>query len=137
VNKIYSFLQKNKKQYVYFPLVLYWLILLVATSLPSKAVPAIGIHDKFEHFFAYLILSLLLGLTFHFQNKWENLNQNWLKWTVIVGIFYGIIDELHQYFIPGRFCEFLDLLSNTLGIVFGIILVKVFIDKSRTSVDTI
>lgn len=137
MNKFYSFLRKHKKQYVYFPLVLYWLILLVATSLPSKSVPAIGIHDKFEHFFAYLILTLLLGLTFHFQEKCGNLNRNWLRWTAIVGIFYGIIDELHQYFIPGRFCEFLDLLSNTLGIVFGIILIKIFIDKSQASLDTI
>lgn len=135
MRKFYTILQYNKKLLVYLPLVIYWFVLLIATSLPSNAVPSIGVHDKFEHFFAYFILAVLLSLTLHFQNRWNNIKRNWLKWTLTFGIIYGAVDEFHQIFIPGRFCEFFDLLSNTLGVLFGIFLVKMFIKKSVTNIE--
>jgi VanZ family protein len=42
--------------------------------------------------------------------------------TFIFGSIYGISDELHQYFVPGRSVEFLDWVADTLGSTSGAIL---------------
>lgn len=33
--------------------------------------------------------------------------------------FYGVIDEAHQYFVPGRNCNIWDWIADTLGAVIG------------------
>jgi len=42
--------------------------------------------------------------------------------TVLILIAYGIIDEIHQFFIPGRFCTISDLGFNTVGVLFAFML---------------
>jgi len=44
-------------------------------------------------------------------------------YTLITGIFYAIIDEVHQHFIPGRSMEFLDFVADFLGLVLAIVFV--------------
>ena len=45
----------------------------------------------------------------------------------LVVIFYGIIDEVHQLFIPGRMAEILDWLADVGGALIGILLVLVLV----------
>jgi VanZ family protein len=53
---------------------------------------------------------------------------------VLVAIGYGVTDELHQYFTPGRHCSFNDLLANSFGafIAYGVSMLDYLI-MSRTS----
>ncbi len=37
----------------------------------------------------------------------------------ILTLGYGTLDELHQYFVPGRYASFLDVLLNGCGAVLG------------------
>lgn len=39
--------------------------------------------------------------------------------TIIIAIFYGLLDEVHQLFVVGRFCAFSDFLLDTIGILFA------------------
>ena len=39
--------------------------------------------------------------------------------TIIIAIFYGLLDEVHQLFVVGRFCTFFDFLLDTTGILFA------------------
>lgn len=39
--------------------------------------------------------------------------------TIITAIFYGLLDEVHQLFVAGRFCTFPDFLLDTTGILFA------------------
>ena len=41
----------------------------------------------------------------------------------IFGFIYAILDELHQSFIPGRYGVYSDVLIDTLGVIFGILIV--------------
>ena len=82
--------------------------------------PSIKISDKINHFLAYFILSGLFYVTANIQTRFKNLARNPIFWTAIVVSLYAIADELHQMLIPGRLCEFYDLLANFIGIVFGI-----------------
>lgn len=115
-----DFFFKNKVLLVYLPLVLYWIILFIATTLPVENLPKIKTNDKLSHFIAYYILAVLLNLTLKFQNKYIPLKNKPELWTIIIGLLYGAIDEIHQYFIPGRFCEFYDWVANTLGVLTGV-----------------
>ena len=40
--------------------------------------------------------------------------------SLILGSFYGAVDEWHQYFVPGRACMWQDWLIDTLGVLLGI-----------------
>lgn len=42
--------------------------------------------------------------------------------TLIISIFYGILDEIHQLFVPGRYCSLMDIVLNLFGVIAGIVL---------------
>lgn len=121
-----SFLEKNKIFLVYVPLIIYWIVLLVATSLPAENLPRIETNDKFMHFAAYFVLAVMLNISLKFQNKYKKLKESPALWAIIIGLTYGAFDEIHQYFIPGRFCEFLDWIANAIGVLTGVIVVHFF-----------
>jgi len=121
--KLYKILEKYKVRIVYIPLVLYWVLLLVATSIPSKSLPKVAIGDKFEHFLAYFILAILVLLAFHFQRKFPSLYSYPILSTIAIVSVYGLFDELHQILIPGRYAELYDWLANFIGTIFGVVLV--------------
>lgn len=127
--RLYKILESNKKKYVFLPFILYWIILLGLTSYPADGIPVFGIGDKFEHLFAYLVLSIFMQLTFHFQERYINLKKNHVYYTIVISVIYGILDELHQYYIPGRFCDILDLISNIIGTLIAVVLVNYFINR--------
>jgi len=124
---VLNFLEKNKKITVYFPLVFYWILLIIATSLPSKDIPNLKISDKIEHLLAYLVLGFLFNLAVIFQNKFKLLKKYSFLSTVVFLSIYAIIDELHQIFIPGRVCSFLDWGADTIGILLGVLVTYIFI----------
>lgn len=114
----------NNKKYVYYPLAIYWIFLIAATSFPSEALPSFGVNDKIEHLSAYFVLAVFFSLTLFIQTKNLLLKKYWNQYSVIILLIYGIFDEVHQYFIPGRFFDWLDLLANFSGIVLGVYLIR-------------
>ena len=38
---------------------------------------------------------------------------------IFISMFYGILDEVHQLFVTGRFCSFFDFLLDITGILFA------------------
>ena len=77
-------------------LIVYWIILLGATSFPTTAIPSMGVSDKFMHFTAYFVLGVLLNLTLVFQTKYQILKKYNFLFTIFIGSVYGVIDEVHQ-----------------------------------------
>lgn len=119
-----DFLKKNRAILIYLPLIIYWLILFIATSLPTDYIPSVGVGDKFSHFFAYMVLSVLLYFTFSLQTRSEILKKYPAIITILVGSVYGILDELHQMLIPGRSAEFLDWIADFVGTIVGVLLAR-------------
>ena len=39
---------------------------------------------------------------------------------ILLGIFYGIADEIHQMFVPGRISSISDVIMDSIGSVFGV-----------------
>lgn len=105
------------------------MILFVLTSLPSTKLPDPKINDKIEHYLAFAILAVLLSMAFHFQEKIKLL----YKWpflsTVLLIAVYGLLDEVHQLYVPGRYCDIYDWVADVLGGLMGVgivLLIKKF-----------
>ena len=122
--QLFEFLEQRKIWLVYVPLVLYWIILFTATTLPGPQLPDIHIGDKIEHFSAFFILSIFLNLTLIFQRKSYLLFKFAKLVTVIICLSYGAIDELHQMFIPGRTADIRDWLADSTGVILGVLILN-------------
>ena len=73
---------------------------------------------KLAHYTEYLILGLLL------VNLLKDYHNKYLLISLIICILYATSDEIHQLFVPGRSCQFLDILIDTLGSITGTYLYK-------------
>lgn len=120
-----KFLEKNKVILVYIPLGLYWLLILFLTTYPTDKLPSIGFSDKINHVLAYFGLAVLLNLTLQFQKRFPRLNNAASLYTIIIVSIYGLFDELHQYFIPGRSCSIEDWAADLIGGIIGLAVVVI------------
>lgn len=77
--------------------------------------------DKLMHFILYTGFGIVLYLTMHFSG-----NPILRKYTVIlvllIGVIYAISDEVHQSYVPGRSASKTDLVADTAGLVFSLIM---------------
>ena len=128
---MFNYLEKRKVWFVYVPLVTYWLILFLATSLPAQKLPSIGFTDKINHFIAYFVLAVLVNLTLIYQRKSRLLFERAPVATIIICLFYGAVDELHQLLVPGRFAETLDWVADGLGTVVGVLTLYYLINRLK------
>ena len=117
---MFEYLEKRKVALVYIPLIIYWILLIIGTTLSAPDVPSFGVSDKFKHFGAYFGLAVLLSFSLHYQNKNLSLKKYFLTATLLIAAFYGCLDEFHQSFIPGRSAEFLDWVADSVGAAAGI-----------------
>lgn len=64
------------------------------------------------HFFAFFNLAFFLILAIVKDGKIK-----FLFIAILIAIFYGVLDEVHQLFVPERTCVFGDFLINSAGIL--------------------
>lgn len=79
---------------------------------------------KLAHFSIYTLVGILIMT---FVSTYRLLL--WKKWliSISVGLVYAISDEYHQSFVPGRTAQLKDVLIDTAGVIFGIMIVLVVI----------
>lgn len=99
----------------WFPLILYSGIIFYASSIPNVKTPLQAVFfDKFLHVVLYLPFGFLLARLVY--QTGFSVSRNRLLGIVLLGtFFYGVSDEAHQAFVPGRSKEFLDTMADTLG----------------------
>ena len=89
-------------------------------SLPS--LPG-GLTDYTGHFIGYAILGglVLRGLA---GAAWRGVTPRagWLA--VVAASAYGVTDEVHQLFVPGRSATVQDWIADTCGAIAGVLLVR-------------
>lgn len=73
---------------------------------------------KIAHYSMYALGGLLIAFSLKVRNK--NYKSSIIL-SIIIGGGYSITDEIHQYFVPGRSCEILDMIIDTTGVFTGII----------------
>lgn len=97
----------------------YWLALFVGTHWPGDGLPSVGHSDKLLHFGAYGGLALLVGTVVRVHRKPS-------PWLPAIGVLlllmaYGMLDEMLQIPIRGRYASVWDWLADTAGAATGLI----------------
>lgn len=73
---------------------------------------------KLAHFSEYAVLG---SLVFTLWAQWFKRERRWYLITVIWVFISACLDEFHQFFVPGRYASFLDVLLDTTGGIFGML----------------
>ena len=101
----------------FWPLLMMALIFF-ASSHSKIAAPQVGGVDKLGHFVVYGWLGVLWARV-GFVARLKPLG----AWSAVaIASLYGISDEFHQSFTPGRGVEFADWVADTLGALFAVTL---------------
>ncbi len=93
-------------------------LLFILSSTPDLSPPlhVFEWEDKLDHFLAYAPLGWLLMRSM----VWHGSSSRKALWLVIaLGTLYGISDEIHQHFVPGRTMAWTDAVADAVGIALG------------------
>jgi len=104
----------------WLPLIICCLAIYIQSDYPSsEKIPTFTFSDKILHFGAYGLLGIL------FFRAYETLPFKANKTLLILlsigsATLFGISDEIHQYFVPFRNADIMDVVANTLGSISGV-----------------
>ncbi|WP_371927317.1 VanZ family protein [Pontibacter sp. HSC-36F09] len=105
-------------------------MIMVLTLLPSSSMPSLSIweifsFDSFAHAFMFAVLTYLMVVGLKKQYTYMRVQLFAIRTAFFVSSMFGIAIELLQhFFVPGRQGDIVDVLSNTIGCIIGILLFK-------------
>lgn len=114
----------------WLPLIAYCLCIFIQSSMAEPVkLPSIPQIDKLLHCGGYSLLGVLFYRAY--RSRWPKAS----GWTMansslLSGSFYGMTDEIHQYFVPGRSADPWDWLADTVGVMLGVLAYHAFIHVS-------
>ncbi len=96
------------------------IVFLSSQSHPSQHFPAflLGMSDKLTHGMEFGLLGILLYRAFHQTHRASTS----MGFAILCAGFFGVSDELHQWFVPHRQADMFDVFADILGAGFGILI---------------
>jgi hypothetical protein len=117
-----SFLKKLRITLI--PLIFYWPLIFTLTHIPiPKIIRNIPESDKVLHFFAYMLLSMLIWFAIKSDEK-VNFRKAAVWWVFVIVVWYGVMDEWLQGFV-GRTPDIWDFASDAAGTVCTMLLISI------------
>ncbi len=103
------------------PLFLYAAAIFTVSSVPqAPPLPSVEGADKALHFAAYAGLGVLFARAY--RARWPGLSGWGLgNLSLLSAALYGLLDEIHQAFVPGRSADPADWLADSLGAAAGVL----------------
>jgi len=101
------------------PAIVWALLIFVSSSIPSLT-PAFpkGVHiDKLVHGAVFFVLAWLVYRALAHQSRLPRLRDQAKLFTVLIGVGYGVFDEVHQLFVKGRSSELYDVTADAAGVI--------------------
>jgi VanZ family protein len=111
----------------WLPLIAYCLLIFIQSSMAEPVkLPSIPQIDKLLHGGGYSFLGVLFYRAY--RSRWPSAS----GWTManaslLSGSIYGMTDEIHQYFVPGRSADPWDWLADTVGVMLGVLAYHAFV----------
>lgn len=104
-----------RRLWLHAPSVLY-MALIFGLSHQSQ-LPSVHSNDKFVHFVAYAVMAALFVRSLWFDTGWAPRT----VWGLagLAAALYGVCDEWHQSFVPGRDASVGDVAADALGALLG------------------
>ncbi|WP_276322046.1 VanZ family protein [Paenibacillus thalictri] len=75
--------------------------------------------------FGHFILYFVLALTFAWLRGPRTLGFGWKLLSVTLCVLYGLTDEFHQWFVPGRTADIMDLLNDGIGAALAMLFLSI------------
>ncbi len=95
--------------------------IFAVSSLPSTVIREFSfVWDKLPHAIVFGLLAVLGHRAFLHQEWSARLSGSPALSAFLFAIFYGALDELHQYFVPGRTTDIWDFVADIVGAVIGL-----------------
>jgi VanZ family protein len=96
------------------PPVLYALAIFATSSLSAAPPPPLQVTDKHVHLLVYAGLAVVLVRALS-GGRWAGVTPATSLQAAMMTIAYGVIDEWHQAFVPGRHADARDVLADAVG----------------------
>ena len=122
-------LRKHKSLLAWLPVFIWLEIIFILSSIPAAELPAMpseGWHfwaHRTAHILEYAVLGVLVIRAYTHDRPYKGLGTVFLLALFI--LLAGLFDEWHQSFVPGRDCELLDAMFDTVCGTFGMLLYKI------------
>lgn len=104
--------------FLWGPVVLQMALIFAASSIPNLGQLPGGMSDKSGHSIGYALLGFLLLRAFA-RGRLRDVTWPWLAAAIVVATLYGVSDEFHQLFVPGRSADRYDVLADFAGGTLG------------------
>lgn len=107
------------KKLIYFvPAIIYYILIFFLSSGSYGSKVDISFLDKGIHCLEFAILAFLISYGFFKGLKYSMKSKAIM--TIMSGLLLGVSDEIHQYFVPQRQFEILDIIADGVGIIVGL-----------------
>jgi VanZ family protein len=93
-------------------------LIFFASSVPGDQLPG-HFWDKLVHLLVYAVLGVLFLVPLA-EARLSRVTAKVAATAVLLSLFYGAFDELHQSFTPGRSPDVRDLFADALGAALGV-----------------
>ncbi|MEK6840536.1 MAG: VanZ family protein [Nanoarchaeota archaeon] len=124
-----SWLEKNKVVPWTITIFIFAFIFYISSlSFPQQLPGPPSITAAVYHISAFFLLAIFIFIS-ALNRKWDSKK---IVLSVFIAIVYAGLDELHQYFVPGRFTSFSDFLLDMNGMIFASLVYFILIEiKTR------
>jgi VanZ family protein len=125
---------KMTHKYLIYPIG-YMLIIFTLSSIPmDRQIEGlnllINLDSDLQNFLHIPLFGYLAVLWIKALGKHNKRYSRTIFWTLTITILFAIFDEIYQYFIPGRFASFMDVILNLMGSLFGVAVYSGYLRKS-------
>ena len=105
--------------FLWGPVVLMLLVIFAASSIPNLTRLPGNISDKSGHSIGYAMLS---GVILRALSGGRLSGVTWPRCVaaIVLATLYGVTDEFHQWFVPGRSADPFDVLADFVGATIGV-----------------
>ncbi|MGE3841233.1 MAG: VanZ family protein [Vicinamibacterales bacterium] len=88
----------------------------------QPALPDVGVSDKQAHGLTYGALAVLV-LRALARARWSGVSMGSALSSAVVATLYGVSDEWHQSFVPGRSSDVRDVVADAVGALIAVLAV--------------
>jgi len=109
-----SWFEKHNKISLLITIIIAGIIFYMSSQIFEQGIGSGGIGFKAlaYHLIAFFSLAFFLSVSLV-----KGKNKGLLLTAIVISIIYGILDEIHQFFVPGRASSIYDIFLNSFGII--------------------
>ena len=104
---------------LWMPVALYAAVIFVSSSIERPPAPPGGLPDYVVHALVYAGFAAVL-LRALARGRWSGVTAGRAVAAAMAATAYGVTDEFHQSFVPGRFVSLGDLVADAGGAAAGV-----------------